>query len=50
LSHSESDGQSADSNAGLRIESFWRDDSKTGEFVVRDSASGRERQRIVPVA
>jgi hypothetical protein len=38
------------SGHGLRIESFWRDDSKTGELVVRDSATGRERQRIVSVA
>ena len=35
---------------GLRIEAFWRYDSKTGELVVRDSASGRERQRIVSIA
>jgi hypothetical protein len=35
---------------GLRIEAFWRYDSKTGEIVVRDSATGRERQRIVSVA
>jgi len=34
----------------LRIESFWREDSKTGELVVRDSTSGRERQRIVSIA
>ena len=35
---------------GLRIEAFWRYDSKTGELVVRDSATGRERQRIVSFA
>jgi hypothetical protein len=35
---------------GLRIEAFWRYDSKTGELVVRDSAAGRERQRIVSIA
>ena len=35
---------------GLRVEAFWRGDSKTGEFVVRDSATGRERQRIVSIA
>lgn len=35
---------------GLRIESFWRADSKTGELVVRDIATGRERQRIVSIA
>jgi hypothetical protein len=35
---------------GLRIEAFWRYDSKTGELVVRDSATGRERQRIVSIA
>jgi hypothetical protein len=34
----------------LRIEAFWRYDSKTGELVVRDSATGRERQRIVSIA
>ena len=38
------------SRHGLRIESFWREDSKTGELVVRDSATGRERQRIVSIA
>jgi hypothetical protein len=38
------------SGHGLRIESFWRQDSKTGEMVVRDSATGRERQRIGSVA
>jgi len=38
------------SSHGLRIEAFWRHDSKTGEFVVRDSATGRERQRIVSIA
>jgi hypothetical protein len=38
------------SGHGLRIEAFWRDDSKTGELVVRDGATGRERQRIVSVA
>jgi hypothetical protein len=26
---------------GLRIEAFWRDDSKTGKFVARDSAADR---------
>jgi hypothetical protein len=35
---------------GLRIEALWRNDSKTGEIVVRDSATGRERQRIVSIA
>ena len=35
---------------GLHIEAFWRHDSKTGELVVRDSATGRERQRIVSIA
>jgi hypothetical protein len=35
---------------GLRIESFWHDDSKTGELVVRDNATGRDRQRIVSIA
>jgi hypothetical protein len=35
---------------GLSIEAFWRNDSKTGELVVRDSATGRERQRIVSIA
>lgn len=38
------------SGHGLRIEAFWRADSKTGEFVVRDEASGRERQRITSIA
>jgi hypothetical protein len=38
------------SGHGLRIESFWRDDSKTGELVVRDNATGRERQRVVSIA
>lgn len=38
------------SGHGLRIEAFWREDSKTGELVVRDGATGRERQRIVSVA
>ena len=38
------------SGHGLRIESFWRNDSKAGEIVVRDSATGRERQRIVSIA
>jgi hypothetical protein len=38
------------SGHGLRIESFWRDDSKTGELVVRDEATGHERQRIVSIA
>jgi hypothetical protein len=42
--------RSALSSHGLRIESFWRDDSKSGELVVRDSATGRERQRIVSIA
>jgi hypothetical protein len=35
---------------GLRIESSWRPDSKSGETVVRDAASGRELQRIASVA
>jgi hypothetical protein len=35
---------------GLRVEAFWRHDSKTGELVVRDAATGRERQRIVSIA
>ncbi|WP_426537564.1 hypothetical protein [Bradyrhizobium sp. McL0615] len=35
---------------GLRVEAFWREDTKTGEIVVRDSATGRERQRIVSIA
>jgi hypothetical protein len=34
----------------LRIESFWQDDRKTGELVIRDSVTGRERQRIVSIA
>jgi hypothetical protein len=38
------------SGRGLRIESFWQADSKAGELVVRDSATGRERQRIVAIA
>ena len=38
------------SGHGLRIESFWRQDNKTGQLVVRDSATGRERQRIVSIA
>ena len=38
------------SGHGLRIEAFWRDDSMTGELVVRDGATGRERQRIVSIA
>jgi hypothetical protein len=38
------------SGHGLRIESFWREDNKTGELVVRDGATGRERQRIVSIA
>jgi hypothetical protein len=38
------------SGHGLRIESFWREDSKTGELVVRDSVTGRERQRVVSIA
>ena len=38
------------SGHGLRIESFWRNDSKTGELVVRDSVTGRERQRIISIA
>jgi hypothetical protein len=38
------------SGHGLCIESFWREDSKTGELVVRDSVTGRERQRIVSIA
>ncbi len=35
---------------GLRVEAFWREDSKTGEIIVRDSVTGRERQRIVSIA
>jgi hypothetical protein len=35
---------------GLRVEAFWREDSKTGEIIERDSATGRERQRIVSIA
>ena len=38
------------SGHGLRIESFWREDSKAGEIVVRDPTTGRERQRIVSIA
>ncbi|MBR0754713.1 hypothetical protein JQ604_21205 [Bradyrhizobium jicamae] len=38
------------SGHGLRIEAFWRADSKTGEIVLRDQASGRERQRITSIA
>lgn len=38
------------SGHGLRIDAFWRDDSKTGELVVHDSATGRERQRIISIA
>ena len=38
------------SGHGLRIDSFWQDDSKTGEFVVYDSVTGRERQRIISIA
>jgi hypothetical protein len=38
------------SGRGLRIESFWRQDSKVGGLVVRDDATGRERQRIVSIA
>lgn len=38
------------SGHGLSIESFWRQDSKAGELVVRDSATGRERQRITSIA
>jgi len=38
------------SGHGLRIESFWQASSKAGEIVVRDSATGRERQRIVSIA
>ncbi|MDO8401390.1 MAG: hypothetical protein Q7T45_26640 [Bradyrhizobium sp.] len=42
--------QQALSGHGLRIEAFWRKDSKTGELVVRDSVTGRERQRIISIA
>lgn len=35
---------------GLRIESFWQQDSKAGELVVRDGVTGRERQRISSIA
>ena len=35
---------------GLRIEALWQDDSKTGELIVRDAATGRQRQRIVSVS
>jgi hypothetical protein len=38
------------SGHGLSIESFWRQDSKAGEMVVRDRATGRERQRIASIA
>jgi hypothetical protein len=38
------------SGHGLSIESFWRQDSKAGELVVRNSATGRERQRIASIA
>ncbi len=38
------------SGHGLRIESFWRENSKAGELVVHDSASGRERQRLSSIA
>ena len=35
---------------GVRVDAFWQDDSKTGELVVHDSATGHERQRIVSIA
>lgn len=38
------------SGHGLRIDALWRDASKTGELVVHDSLSGRERQRIISIA
>ncbi|MDB5578414.1 MAG: hypothetical protein JWR80_3590 [Bradyrhizobium sp.] len=34
----------------LRIDAFWQEDSKTGELVVHDSVTGRERQRIISIA
>ncbi|MGF6430164.1 hypothetical protein [Bradyrhizobium elkanii] len=41
---------SVTSDRGLSVEAFWQENSKAGEIVVRDSATGRERQRIVAVA
>jgi hypothetical protein len=38
------------SGQGLRIDAFWRDDSKSGAMVVHDSVTGRERQRIISIA
>jgi hypothetical protein len=38
------------SGHGPRFDSYWRDDSKTGELVVTDIASGRQRQKIISVA
>ena len=35
---------------GLRIEASWRNDSKAGELIARDSATGHERQRILSIA
>jgi hypothetical protein len=50
LSQAASPPKSVLTGHGLRIEAFWRYDSKSGELVVRDSATGRERQRIVSIA
>ncbi|UFZ05983.1 hypothetical protein LQG66_06650 [Bradyrhizobium ontarionense] len=38
------------SGHGLRIEALWQITSKGGELVVRDEATGRERQRIASIA
>jgi hypothetical protein len=38
------------SGHGVRIDAFWRDDSKIGELAVHDSVTGRERQRIISIA
>jgi hypothetical protein len=35
---------------GLRLEARWQNDSKTGELIVHDAATGRQRQRIVSVS
>ncbi len=35
---------------GLRVESTWQQNSKAGETLVRDAATGKERQRIVSVS
>lgn len=42
--------KSVTSGHGLQVEAFWEISSKRGELVVRDEATGRERQRVLSIA